>query len=75
MGADIMEHRLHIAACHIIPTLQIGMGLGHAVKEQGAAGADAYLHHGMLPGRHGQTGNIVQNTVLCCDGPHLRLHP
>ena len=29
----------------------------------------------MLPGRHGQTGNIVQNTVLCCDGPHLRLHP
>ena len=38
MGANIMENRLHIAACHIIPALQISMGLGHTVKEQGAAG-------------------------------------
>ena len=74
VSTHIHEYRAHILRDHIIPSLQISTGSCHSADRQSATGADAQLHHGMLPGGNGKAGNIGHDLVLHHDRRGLFLH-
>ena len=64
MAAHIREHGGHILRDDEVPAIEVSISLRHTAHRQRAAGADAQLHHGVLPAGLCQPGDILVNGVL-----------